>query len=535
MNLKTYNIASPLIMVSVFFALLPVVSGDYLRQDDWNAALWNGKNISDHVEYRNATFEMFRPVSMFIFYLTDMVSLHIEYAKYVRLINVLLIGLIGICLYSWGQKFNKNKIFNLCFSISSCTLPAFQIYAATANYCFMIITVLMSAISIHFLYRWYLKKNNQSKFYLIAGCVFFFISLMNYTLAAMFVWVMLMMLFINSKKELNNPNIRFLIHSSLIFIGLMLAYFLCAKFIHWGFNIKIVNPDRAVNISFDIMQKINYIFVVITLHTKLWLMRSYEISIVAPLIILSLFIASLKICLSGDKNGNYSNIFFSFFVTSFLFVLSFSPALAPSVGLVCFRYTVSTMPFILYILFWSICTVSVYFSKKITSNQEVILGVKNVILIIVTIFGIIISNISVSELIVGPQRYELNFIRQKIYNQALPALKDGKKVAIELIKDDGKSYVKPGLAGFEYGMTSSGFRGMFIGSMVYLMREIGFETNDKKVIPKWGEKQILLDDLPWGALFIRDYDVKKNKYIKQNWNKNYFNVTIDMRNIGPYR
>src|SRR5690348_14592389 len=107
--------------------------------------IWPGMNISDFgYLYHNTVFQLVRPLFMLSFYLTDLISIDIHDAVYVRLMSVILLGILGILLYSWQLLFNSNRILAATFAISSFTLPAYQVFAATGNYSLIITALLLT-------------------------------------------------------------------------------------------------------------------------------------------------------------------------------------------------------------------------------------------------------------------------------------------------------------------------------------------------------------------------------------------------------
>ena len=105
---KNYNFEFSILFtigISLFIAHCPVLFGDFLRQDDWNATFWNINLFYTHPEFYNSVVEMFRPLSTIFILVGDYFSHDIQNAKYVRLFNIIMLCIASYITYIWLVKF----------------------------------------------------------------------------------------------------------------------------------------------------------------------------------------------------------------------------------------------------------------------------------------------------------------------------------------------------------------------------------------------------------------------------------------------
>src|SRR5579862_2741492 len=165
---RNHLLSYSVIFVCLFIALCPaILSDNYLRQDDLKTGIWWGMSMpQEGFLYYNTVFQLVRPICMVLFYLTDLASINMHYAVYVRLISILAVALSAILLYRWQLLFNSHRLLAVTFAISAFTLPGMQLFVATANYLLIIIGVLLTiggALCWHMAYsahnlmrkRWY--------------------------------------------------------------------------------------------------------------------------------------------------------------------------------------------------------------------------------------------------------------------------------------------------------------------------------------------------------------------------------------------
>src|SRR5690348_16467229 len=152
---KSNMIAYAAIIVFVFAAISPVIySNNYIRQDDLMWEIWPWMKPSEFgYLYYNTVFQLVRPICMLSFYITDLLSIGIQGAVYVRFFSLLVLILLAMMLFRWQLYFNKNRLLATTFAICTFTLPAYQVFAATANYELLLTSLVMSLLSGFFWYN----------------------------------------------------------------------------------------------------------------------------------------------------------------------------------------------------------------------------------------------------------------------------------------------------------------------------------------------------------------------------------------------
>src|SRR5205085_7881965 len=148
------------IVMSLFLALVPVIlSNNYLRQDDIKTGIWWGMKMSDEgYQYYNAVYQLVRPLCMWLFFISDLLSINMHYAVILRFVSIVNICVLAVLMYRWQLQFNRSRLMAATFSIASFTLPGFQLFAATANYYLIIIGILFAYAGPWFWYQSTLAK-----------------------------------------------------------------------------------------------------------------------------------------------------------------------------------------------------------------------------------------------------------------------------------------------------------------------------------------------------------------------------------------
>ncbi len=537
-----------IIFLSLVIALSPAfLSHNYLRQDDLMWEIWPWMKISDFgYLYYNTVFQLVRPICMISFYTTDLISLNLHHAVYVRLICVILTSILGILLYRWQLLFNRNRILAATFAIASFTLPAYQIFNATANY-----SLIMTALLLTFggLFCWHhsftLPREKSKNRYLILGCLLFYASLLNYPLSSMYGWTLLTICYLNtflSKAPELSLKRKFFYSASFLIILMMLIYFTTIILVHFLFNVDLQIGNRPGTLeTAHLFSRFQWIFDILLMHSSLWLWGTSHFQPPLSLItICSIFaIALIHVCfLNRTKNikAISIDIIKSFGIVFLLFFLAYSPVLATSERSYTFRYTLATMPILLYVFFWSIHKLSDSPHSKY-SFLNIPKMLSSLIFITIAVFGVCYANLMMSDGIVGPHENDFNYVQQQLRDHVIPLLKQNKKVIIHAIDcDSGKnySYSKNIPIANEYGMRTCQFQQQVIGVIIHSLYMMGYPSNyNRHNTVIYGNNEMEVKDTPWGNLIVNS-DEHSLPVSDKKQTGSMPVVTIDMRKIPSY-
>ena len=543
-----------LILLCLTIAHFPVLTGDFLRQDDWNATFWSRGGFFflpwGHPEWWNAAIELFRPVGAIILIISDFISIKIENAKFVKFFTIVLMSYASYLTYRWQNKFTPDsKIFSLSFAILSFCLIASQLQTATAGYNGMVITLLCGQIALMYLYKGLIetKESFLKKKYIIISGLLILAGSMNYAISMMFYFLFLFIFFIStfdnklfSKKEVY----EFLIKSTIFIITIMILYVLMAKSFHYMLGVEEKMHGgyvRSIHIDWDIMNKIHNILAMIKYSFNIfnlwssWGVRDVNIFFnVAFLTSILFFISIFFRSYLFNKNSKnvesgfkiFSNSVIIFTVSVALLILSYTPVLPlkvvvydnnPFAIIMTNRYFVVTMPFILYIMMWSINTIG---SFKFLSTYKYIN--KNLIFIITLVFGINQCNYSLDNYIVRPHLTELNYIRSHIEKDVLRIIKSGEKPSILIIRNPS---IKESNQGNDFDLTINFSHNWLVSATIYALRQYDIWTIITHRVIEWDNSKGIHIVSIWGELASVEDKNTFNLLAKKN------TVIIDMNKL----
>jgi hypothetical protein len=528
-----------IVFSAIFIALLPVIlSSNYIRQDDLMWEIWPGMRMSDFgYLYYNTVFQLVRPLCMLSFYLTDLISININNAVYVRLMSVLILCSLGVMLYWWQLCFNNNRLLAAIFAIAAFTLPPYQVFAATGNYSLIITALLLTFISAFSWYH-YFRSNSRtvSKWYLHLGSLLFFLSLLEYPLSSMYLWALLAICYLNNLHT-NEPyktnNNRFILNTSLMIISLMIAYYIASRIFHLIFHVDLSTGRAAVIDTSHLFARLLQVAQVLSWHADLWFWKNTHSLLLSPIfLIAALFIIAL---LQTHKNEmkRFSKIMMTLTITVIFFFLAYSPILATSDVQITYRYALVTMPIILYVLLWSINTIVNSYSNN--HIYPILTKIRTLFLFIACCIGICYSNLMIADGIVGPHSQDFTYIQQQLSEKVVPLLNENKKVVIHAIDcDQGNRYFGYNAPGMEYGMRICQYQQQIIGVIIHSLNKFGFASNYQRhnqVI--YNDKEIVVKDTPWGTLVVNSSN--SNTTATKYANKNTSIITIDTHDMPPYQ
>jgi len=533
-----------LIFLGLLLAFSPVfLSSNYIRQDDLMWEIWEGMKISDFGWlYKNTVFQLVRPICMISFYLTDLISINITDAVYVRFMAVIILGFLGILLYRWQLLFNSNRALAASFAAASFTLPAYQVFAATGNYSLILTALLMTfgaAFCWHHAYQTDQPKQ-KSRYYRL-GCFLFFASLLDYPLSSMYIWVLLTISYLNGREYLQR---KFIAHASWVSIKIMVYYYIFCRLVHLVFHVKTNNGRAAVIDLSQIGEKIKHFYDTTGWHSSLWFWKSTGPLHQTPFILI-VVVFCLALIKTGKLNGetclrnNLKHASLALLITFIFYSLSYSPIFASPELLVTFRYTITTMPIFLYLIFWSVnVLIGTLFLNRPLLNK-IINTCNSIVFVCVAFFGLTYANIMLADGIVGPHTQDFDNIQKQLNEKVLPLLKQNKQIVIHAIAcDNGDEATRfaPNIPSqFEYGMRICQYQQQVLGAIVHSLKKMGYASNfnrKNKLVHK--ENEIIVNDIPWGTLVVTSA-INRNVDLREYTENNRPVITIDTLAMPIYQ
>ncbi len=537
-----------LIFLGIFAAMLPVIlSNNYLRQDDLMWEIWPGMKMSQFgFLYYNTVFQLVRPLCMLSFFTTDLISITIHNAVYIRLFSVILLGIMGIMLYRWQLLFNPNKILAATFAICAFTLPPYQIFAATGNY-FLIITALFLTFGavFYWFYAFTEKNATTKKRYFFIGCALFFASLLEYPLSSMYAFTLFAIFYLNALafNHVYHEKRKFLYFGTLATIGMMVFYYLFIRIFHKIFHVDLSYGRPAVVDTSHLFTRLMRIFDVLSWHSNMWLWdntSSWKDSFILPLFgifTFALLITTIKRGLQ-DLSRISKTILQSLIVIFSLFFLAYSPVMASPDLQITFRYAIATMPLLLYVLFWSIYQITHFINNPLLAKAGKTICA--LLFLCTTVFGIGYANLMLADGVVGPHEHDYAYIQQQLTDKVIPLLKQNKKVTLHAIDcDNGNSYHYAANVptAFEYGMRICSYQQQIIGVVIHSLRRMGYASNYNRhnhVI--YNDNEIIVQDTPWGNLIVNNTNDPHVEHVMNAQNSSASTlVTIDTKNAPTYQ
>lgn len=512
-----------IICLSLFLALLPVIlSNNYLRQDDMKTGMWWGMSMADEGPiYYNTVHQLVRPICMILFFITDMLSIDLHYAVYARLASIINVCFLGVLLYRWQLLFNSSRMLAASFAIAAFTLPGIQVFAATANYFLIIFAILMAFAGPFYWYKSFnCRDEKEKKKYFWIGNSIFFMSYLTYPVASMYSWVMLGIGYLNSlnasegeRKRLE----RFVWYASKLTLAMTAFYFVFLQIYHKILHVQMYGRVGTTNLL-EILSRFTWIFGVFSRDSALWLYGTISNNYSMALIIVTLLFALLK--------TNFSiRIFKELAILAIFFFMCYSPMLAGQQLEITFRYTLATMPLLLYILFWSI--------QKISPSAVL----ANLIFAGTAIFGVYFSNLMLTDGIVGPQTNDFRYIKAELSQKVLPLIKQNKLVALHVIDcTESKYEFEKGIPyTLEYAMRLCQIPHHLVGGVSHGLMALGVTSNRRRGNMAFSDgKLFVLQDVPWGNIIINGNENVDMNHLDYPADKMTV-VTIDMRKVPPYK
>ncbi len=526
-----------LIFVCVFIALCPVIlSANYIRQDDLMWEIWPWMKVSDFgYLYYNTMYQLVRPLCMISFYITDLISIDIHHAIFVRLFCVILTGVLAIMLYQWQILFNRNKLLATTFAITMFTLPPYQIFAATGNYSLIMTALLLTMLGVFFWHRAFTNQTSSKRTLYYIGCAFIFASFLDYPLSSMFSWAMLTIVYLTSltslKPDLQKRLKRFCLSMSLLMITLMIGYYVFGRLIHLLLHVNLTTGRSAIITTTDIIPRMFGIFEVISWHAHLWWWNDLTAIFSPPLLLILtlLILAMIRLNYHSPLKRKIITITQVISVVFFFLFMSYSPILASPDIVYTFRYGMVTMPILLYVGLWSIF-------QLLASTSRLSKFASIAFCMALTMSAIGTANLMLADGVVGPHDNDFAFIQAQLTQHVIPLLEKNQKVLLHATDCIGKNMLAEHTPrAFEYGMRTCQYQQQVIGVIIHSLRKMGYASNENahnKVI--YYDNEIVVEDTPWGTLVVTNLD-KPSEYIKTHSTKNYKVVEIDTTKNTAYQ
>lgn len=534
-----------LIAVALFMAFTPVfLAHNYIRQDDLMWEIWPGMKMSDFgYLYHNTIFELARPICMLSFYITDLISIDIYHAVYVRFTGVLLLCALGILLYRWQILYWRKSVLAAAFAICAFTLPPYQVFAATGNYS-LILTALLMTFGAMFCWHhaWYQPTHKRAWY--IAGCILFFSSLLDYPLSSMYVWAFLLISYLNTLFSLQLREERaFMLRVAFTTVFLMGFYYVCSRiFMHMHHIDPSSGRVTAVNTD-HLFSRLAGIVEVAGWHGDLWWWNT-TISITQSrfMWIYGLFTIALVRLNWCHGIQNYRalilNVLQAIIVSFTLFFLAYLPVMASPERIITFRYALVTMPMLLYLAFWSMQILVDFFPFRFSPFKPLVKYSFFFFLGAITLYAMSFANLMLADGIVGPHETDFAYIQQQLTDKVIPLLKQNRQVVIHGIAcDEAPKPIGPNLPGFiEYGMRTCQYQQQVIGVIIHSLTKMGYRSNYAKhneVL--YHDKEIVVNNTPWGTLVVNSASNANNDLTPYTDHGRRSVITIDTRETPSYQ
>jgi hypothetical protein len=534
------------IFFSLFLALLPVIlSNNYLRQDDMKTGLYWGMRMKDEgYLYYNTFYQLVRPLCMILFFYIDMLSINLHYAVYVRLASIINVGLLGILLYRWQIQFNSNRILAAAFAIAAFTLPGIQLSAATANYFLMIFGILLAfGGPVYWFKSFSANTRSEKKKYLWLGSAIFFASFLDYPMSSMYAWVLMGICYLNSftpNAMVNAFRRKFFYYGSGLTVAFTGFYFIFMHVFHFVLHVDMTYGRVGTTNIFAILSRMHWIFDVLVAHANLWVFgqtwTSYPIKAIISLLVFALLVNGLKAGFTLQKS--LKNTLAGLGVLFILFFMCYSPALATPEDTVSLtmRYTLATMPLLLYAIFWSLYALTTTARSGFLARLPI--NAVSLAFITTAVASVAYANIMVADGIVGPQTSDYDYIESQLQQKVIPLIQQNRLVAIHVIDcDHGKSYkFANGIPeALEYGMRLCTFPHHLVCAFTHSMMTFGYLSNKHKLNDAYSDENIfVLKEVPWGNIIVSSHPEFELGHVDHPIDQLTV-VTIDMRDAPSYQ
>lgn len=488
-----------LIALALLAAFLPVLTNFYIRQDDMKWNLPQHFSPPLRYDYYNAVYELFRPLSVPIFMVTDAWSYHMETAVWVRVFNLGVLIAIAWGIFSWLLQAGYGRKFSASYAVLACTLPSYQIFVATGNYLLMLLGVWLTVLGLPLLWRTVKKEKEMRRFsdgvLLMLGIFLIEAALMIYPLSPMFGWVMVaMLLFAPSRPA---KPLKKLLWLSLAFMLAIAAYFVLGK-IFQGMTYVNSGGDRALGVSFALWPKLLWLKDAFFWHSQLWFWRGADMLPWFACLVLMMFSGGL-VFWRRDMAMRPAWLLFYGIAAATCFALCYAPVIAASnIGGVNFRYTLATMPLLLFLSLWG--------AWRMAHTLRT-MRVFHVLLATACLFFTAYANYQLETRVAGAQAHELAFVREALAREALPGIQEKKPLDVVVACDfHAKRSFEYNHPDFEYGMRMRYYPDQCIAAVVHGLRVLGVDSVGAK------SNELIRDEVndritlvtPWGRIIAVD-------------------------------
>mgnify|MGYP001163951734 CR=1 FL=1 len=526
-----------IIFISIFIAHFPVLLGDFLKQDDWNATFWNMNDLWSHPEFHNSAVEMFRPFATLTLFLADYISLNIENAKYVRFLSIVLISISAYVTYIWQVKFSPEKKFlALSFSILAFCLPPFQLVTSTAGYWGFILSLLCGQFGLIYFYKVVMEDKNfilKNK-YIIYSFILILLGCLNYALTMMFYFIFLLIFYLHNIENKNfseKEKYLFLAKATIFIFAIMLFYIFLAKTYHYIFDIVPVNVERSVHIDFNIINKFLHILAMIKFSANIYdlspiLKVDIKYFLIFILIVYSLGLSTVISKKKKDFSSKILEYLLIVFSSLILLIFTYAPALPvkPSFPIdISFRYLIATMPFLLFIVLWSIYNILNF--ELISKNLK---NVRNIFFIFFIILGVKQTNYIIEKEVSGPHIKEIKYIKSYVDEKLIKEIKNGEKPTLIIIRNpivDSIFNENKYVLSRDYFLRTTFSHGWLVSAGIYILRSNAIKTIPTHKVLQWDNDAIIIKSY-WGYIIsVNKINTLDRKYINNS-------IIIDTRELS---
>jgi hypothetical protein len=531
--------------------------------------IWPGMKVSETgVFFYNTVHQLVRPLCMLTFFVTDLISLKIHAAVYIRMLSVISLSCLAMLIYRWQLLFGNKRLLAAIYAISAFTLPPFQVFAATQNYFLILLALLLTSVSLFCWHTAFYAAAPKRKFiYRWMGNLLYFLSFLEYPLSSMFAWVMLSICYLNILPVGDFVERRkFFYYACMLALANIVFYYLVIQVVHRLFPVDYPNFRSAVVNTSHLLPRLFTIFRTMIWHSNLWWWQGFVGWSRVPIAIISiLFVIALWNVLSKRKNSTeqiIKKLFFNLGLVFLLFFLAYLPILATTDVGFTFRYGIATMPMLLYVALWSIDTIVSRVNQtdlaKVSqiSSQSLAQRLAAIFYIALTVFAVLRANLMLADGIVGPHTNDFNFIQQQLTAKALPYIQLHERIILHVIDcDNGISKLYPGKTpeeyfaylgkytyppqiptAFEYGMRTCQFSQLALSVVIHSLNLYGYPSNYHRPNDiNWNVNELVVKATPWGDLIVNGVDDPHLAQLHYSDKNMPTLVTIDMRYEPRYQ
>ena len=510
-----------IILGMLAIAYWPALETNFLRHDDWGLFAWDRASLRSHPYFYSHMLVNGRPIFGIVVWFSHSVIENFSDVIIIR--SIMLIALTGsaVLLLHWFNSFNYPTFFSVVNTIAIFTLPPFQIVISTIDQLGAILALIQTQVAL-FLAIWACARLRSVRWIagvgLIVSFLFFLGSLLTYSSASMFCWFLLAIALLSDRFDNDRQRFQHIAVIAGMCVVAMATYFLLYRFIYMAFGVVPSVPGREFGLETDVWGKIGFFIQQIlptasgfwNISAEPWShwdapnMRVTFLFVILILLLPALVIWTKRSRLASGRHGDTRRtILFAAVLAAFL-PLSVAPSLLAPMSWAPYRTLIALMPLLLFLSLWSVDQLSVWAMRHRSPKLGISIRTNlSIMFFFIPVIGVVASNSTIAKYLVGPNQYELGYLRKNLSQRVVPEIKRGDKVWAHIIQPSDDSYFQraPTVRFDEFAVSITWYRDWVLSCVVALLKEQGVATGSW--IRKWrdvGKERRL--DAPWGVLTV---------------------------------